>query len=106
MATFEADDEQKDFSDAIRHFQRPIEGQCQYCNHCLPCPVEIDIAQMHRLLDAAGSGLTDSLRSEYAAQGANAGDCIQCGECVDRCPFGVAVIENLERTEGIFESNG
>jgi predicted aldo/keto reductase-like oxidoreductase len=30
--------------------------QCVYCNHCLPCPAEIDIAAVLRLLDAVVDG--------------------------------------------------
>jgi len=77
-----------------------------YCNHCLPCPVGIDIGETTRLLDrmeAPASGFDPSvLRASYAALSAHAGDCIACGVCESRCPFGVGVIRNMERAAVVF----
>ena len=30
-----------------------LRGKCMYCNHCLPCPSHIDIAQVNKYLDLA-----------------------------------------------------
>jgi len=38
---------------------------------------------------------TDTVESEYAALAARAPDCIECGDCVERCPFGVDVTQNM-----------
>ncbi len=71
-----------------------MRGTCVYCNHCLPCPVDIDIAAVHKFLDLTTAG--DALaREHYKTLEKNATDCIQCGACEKRCPFGVHVREKM-----------
>jgi len=95
LASMEASEAERDFSGLLTAFGRYVEGECVYCNHCLPCPVAIDIAQVNRLLDAAQGGLTAELRAAYGGLSAQASACTECGACVQRCPFGVAVIERM-----------
>ena len=73
-----------------------------YCDHCLPCPVGIDVGIATRITDTAGYEIGDNIIAEYEALPAKAGDCIKCGDCVERCPFGVDVIANMARAVDIF----
>ncbi len=81
---------------------------CVYCNHCLPCPVKIDVAQVNRLLDQLNScaGDASDVRAKYAALDKNAGDCIECGLCESRCPFGVRVTERMKSANAAFSPKG
>ncbi len=99
----DADDDMKDCSALIRDHDWSLRGNCMYCSHCLPCPSRIDIAQTIRLIDAAGEDMTDQLRKEYASMTASASDCIQCGDCEQRCPFGVPVISRMEEGTLLFQ---
>jgi len=99
----DATDEEKDFSPVIAKSQRVLKGECVYCNHCLPCPVGIDIGRTIRMLDAAQHGVSDELRAEYDGLPAKASDCIECGFCAERCPFGVDVISKMEQAAELFE---
>lgn len=99
----EATAEEQDFGPLLSHFGRYEEGMCVYCNHCLPCPVVIDVAQVNRLLDAAASGLTPALRSAYAALPVKASACTACGVCTQRCPFGVDVVPRMRQAAALFE---
>ena len=102
QAYWQASEAEKDYSEVLASFQKYNEGECVYCNHCLPCPSVIDIGQVNRLLDLAADRLDDDVRAAYDALEANAEDCIQCGSCEERCPFGVAVIERMERAAELF----
>jgi predicted aldo/keto reductase-like oxidoreductase len=102
LSYFNATDEEKDFSNVIEYFQQFVEGDCVYCNHCLPCPSEIDIGQTIRLFEMAQNGITSEIRSAYDAMKANASDCVQCGSCEERCPFGVEVISKMEQADKLF----
>jgi uncharacterized protein len=93
----------RDFSGLLAAFGRYVQGECVYCNHCLPCPVSIDIAQVNRLLDAAEGGVTVGLRAAYGELAARASACTECGACVVRCPFGVAVIERMRSAAATYE---
>ncbi len=103
LAYLEATDKDKDFSSVIDSPMWKIKGKCMYCNHCQPCPTGLDIGAVIKLVDTAKHGLTESLVAEYRALNKNASDCIQCGLCVKRCPFGVDVIAHMKVTMKVFE---
>lgn len=101
-----AGEEDRDFAAALT--KSPVfslKGQCMYCNHCLPCPAQIDIAQVNKYLDLAelSGEIPATVRAHYAALEKNAADCVACGACEERCPFGVPVIERMERAVKRFE---
>lgn len=97
---------QRDFSQAIQGYQGTFKAQCMYCNHCLPCPAQIDIAAATRLLDAAlldEKNISIQIREQYAALANKASACIACGSCESKCPFGVSVIENMQNVKRLLE---
>lgn len=102
LAVFKSDAEARDFSGVLTGFQQYHPGQCTYCNHCLPCPAGIDIGHTNRMGDLAAGGVTEALRAEYDAMDVAAKDCLQCGTCEERCPFGVPVIDRMEATAELF----
>ena len=103
LHTLDAGEAERDFGGLLADFGRYVEGECTYCNHCLPCPVVIDIGQVNRLLDMAQSGLTASLRQAYAALPVKASACTECGACTKRCPFGVDVVPRMHQAVELFE---
>ena len=40
-----------------------------------------------------------SIRAHYQALAARAEDCIACGNCEKRCPFGVPVVQRMEKVK-------
>jgi predicted aldo/keto reductase-like oxidoreductase len=94
----------RDFGGLLAAFGRYVEGECTYCNHCLPCPVTIDVGQVTRLLDLAEFGLTDELGRAYRSLPVTAAACTECGACTKRCPFGVDVVANMRRAVALFET--
>jgi len=98
-------DAEKDYSHVLGNMNAGFSGKCFYCRHCLPCPSEIDIARIHRSLDTAvldGKNIPPKVLSQYKAQRRHASDCISCGNCEARCPFGVPVIKNMARAAALF----
>ena len=79
-------------------------GECTYCGHCKPCPMDIDIAMVNKLYDLAvmQPEVPESLREHYRALTHHAGECIGCRSCESRCPFGVGVAERMTRTAELF----
>ena len=98
----DATDEERDFSSIIESFQEYVEGECVYCNHCLPCPATIDIGKTIRLLETAQYAVSDAIRAEYGSLSSDASDCLQCGDCMERCPFDVDVISKMEQAVELF----
>lgn len=102
LAWLQTGDEEKNVTALLPAFERFGTGECVHCNHCLPCPSEIDIGQTLRMMQQAQKKMTPALRAEYSAMAASAADCIECGDCVERCPFGVDVTEQMAQTADLF----
>jgi len=90
-----ATDAEKDFS-AVFGKAFSAEGKCVYCNHCLPCPARIDIAQVNKYLDLATPETPATVAAHYGALPATAADCASCGQCEERCPFAVPVRRRMQ----------
>ncbi|MCL2639027.1 MAG: aldo/keto reductase [Oscillospiraceae bacterium] len=90
---------------------------CTGCNYCLPCPQKINIPHVfglmnyHRVYE-----LTDYAKAEYGnlykpmaertaaweiGWGTDAGQCVECGVCEEKCPQKLKIIEQLRETHGV-----
>ena len=98
-------DEERDYTSIVGGYKSDFEGSCVYCSHCQPCPVGIDIASVNKYLDIAlldRQNIPASITQHYNALGSHGSDCIACGSCENRCPFGVPIIKNMEIAVDIF----
>ena len=109
---WEATDEEKNYGPVLTDVHRYLEGRCTSCNHCLPCPQEIDIAQVMGLVFWAQWALEEDndekeeILTAYAALQAKASECVECGDCMERCPFEVGIIAKMRTAAEVFESVG
>lgn len=88
--------EERDFSVLADMAPQSREARCVYCNHCQPCPSGIQIGLVNKYYDLALVG--DELAAEhYRNLEHHAGECIGCGHCDSRCPFGAAQSERMGR---------
>lgn len=95
-------DEERDYTEVLGSLRNDFRGNCVYCSHCQPCPMEIDIATVIKYLDIARldeNNVPPSVSSHYQGLNATGKDCIECGSCEERCPFGVPIIENMAAAE-------
>ena len=100
-----ASEADKDYTPFLSELSNNFKGQCVYCNHCLPCPAEIDVAAVNRYLDIAKldkNNIPLSIRSHYGALARKGADCTACGSCEERCPFGVKVSGNMKQAKEMF----
>jgi len=100
-----AKDSEKDYAAALASFPKiSWKGHCMYCGHCAPCPQGIDVATVTKFLNLAKAqgAVPETVREHYAALRHTAGTCAECGGCEKRCPFGVAVRENMSLAKKIF----
>jgi len=101
----EASEEARDYAAALASFPRiHWEGHCMYCSHCAPCPMEISVADVTKFLNLAEAqpSVPETVREHYKALSHHAEECIQCGACETRCPFGVSVRENMQKAVSVF----
>lgn len=89
LGFFDAPAAEKDYSVLNGLAPEKVAGRCVYCNHCAPCPQGINVGLVNKYYDLALAG--DVLAADhYAKLDRHAGDCVGCGYCDARCPFGVA----------------
>ena len=76
---------------------------CRRCNYCAPCTVGIAIPNVF-LFEGYLSryGLEDWARGRYEAMAKTASDCIECGACEPRCPYGLPIRQMLKAAAGKF----
>ena len=100
-----ASEDEKDYASVLASAPlHSYSGQCTYCGHCRPCPVNIDIAMVNKFYDlaAAQESAPQSVIEHYKALKHTASECIDCKGCESRCPFGVEVAERMARTAQLF----
>ncbi len=103
LNVLEAAPEEKDFSPVLAGLGCYLEGECVYCNHCLPCPAGIDIGRTIHLLELSGEDLSPAVRDAYAGLPSLASSCTECGGCAERCPFGVDAPARIQAAADLFE---
>lgn len=102
----ELPEEEKDFATLLGNTPaHRFMDKCMYCGHCAPCTAGIDIASVNKFADLceAQRMVPETVREHYNALTAKAGDCVKCGACEKRCPFGVKIIEHMQKAKEIFE---
>jgi len=78
---------------------------CRRCQYCLPCPQDVQIPSVlntrsfwkrfprERFLGGGIKGMVDSARN-----------CIECGECEEKCPYQLPIIEMLQENVAFYDS--
>ena len=98
-----ASESEKQFEPLLKEVYQTSQGECMYCNHCQPCPVNINIGVMMMLYDSGLEGFSEDLRNQYQLQAKKASDCLACGICAKRCPLKVDVVEKMKEAVNLFE---
>ena len=96
-------------------YRKVIKIPCTACGYCLPCPNGVNIpGNLHYINELAWgrekktmvewynnmAKTTEELK-EKPNEG-NAGLCIKCGECLDKCPQSIDIPTELEKINEIF----
>lgn len=83
--------------------QKLGENFCRRCGYCLPCPQGIDIPTQF-IFEAYLNKyqIPQWANDRYASLSVDAGDCIQCGQCEDKCPYNLPIIEMLKKVDQAF----
>ena len=79
---------------------------CTGCNYCMPCPNDVNIPLNFRLMNYYRVyGLKDYAREQYQKigttenlPGKRAEECLECGECEEKCPQKIKIREQLKET--------
>ncbi|UCC68900.1 MAG: aldo/keto reductase, partial [Armatimonadota bacterium] len=78
---------------------------CLGCGYCLPCTEEIEIPKVFRALYMHQSYPEDQRsmgRELYDSLGMPADACVECKECMERCPAGIDIPERMKEAVAAF----
>lgn len=102
----DATQEEQDYASVLANAPKNTfgRGECTYCGHCKPCPVNIDIAMVNKYYDLATmqEDVPASVKGHYLALDQHASECIGCKACESRCPFGVKIADRMKDAAELF----
>ena len=96
----------------IEHFanEELKSSKCEQCRSCLPCPSEIPIPEILRLRNISiGYGQLEFAKERYNLIGRaghwweekDASFCLECNECVPKCPSKLNIPDLLKETHNL-----
>ena len=82
---------------------------CTGCKYCMPCPQKIDIPAIFSIMNYHRVyKITGYARDAYAQIGKvpwmnykDAGACVDCGACEQKCPQSLPILEQLKETHRV-----
>lgn len=76
---------------------------CRRCGYCEPCPQGVSI-QTLMILDSIIKRMpAANVFSDLAQTVEDAQECVECGECEEKCPYGLPIREMIQERVGLFE---
>jgi len=78
---------------------------CLRCAYCQPCPEDINISEVFRAADmfkAYPDGLKFQGANLYESLDPKPDVCVECGQCMEKCPAGLEIPERLAEAAKLF----
>lgn len=106
------DEEKRRIQNIAVKFKELSDVVCTGCGYCMPCPNEVNIKQIFDfLIRYQVYGQKEDTKRMYAQigklrwlPGKDATACIECGECLEKCPQNIPIIEQLKEAHQILGS--
>lgn len=90
--------------DAIRNIREELGGRfCHRCEYCMPCEQGVKIPLVLMIKTQVKRFPVKELVEMAKKPIASAENCIECGECTEKCPYNLPVPEMLRENREIYE---
>ncbi|MGD9397473.1 MAG: aldo/keto reductase [Candidatus Thorarchaeota archaeon] len=101
--------ERESIENIAARFKELCDNICTQCKYCQPCPNEVNISFVFAELQRYQIyGDRESAERYYSmigkvpwAPGKDATACVECGECLEKCPQNIEIIEQLKKAHEI-----
>jgi predicted aldo/keto reductase-like oxidoreductase len=71
---------------------------CRRCGYCSPCPHGVHIVSLMTMETLVKRFPADRLSEDWiAGAGRSVENCIECGDCEDKCPYDLPIMEGIRR---------
>ncbi|MDI9612199.1 MAG: aldo/keto reductase [Acidobacteriota bacterium] len=92
--------------DRVRALYREmVKVDCTGCAYCMPCPNGIDIPHNFQLYNDhfmfPGPEFGAFFYNNAMPEGERASACVECGDCMDKCPQQLDIIRELKEVHGV-----
>ena len=78
---------------------------CRRCGYCQPCPEGVAVSLLMIVDSLVKRMPMERLQSGWAAQGVEtAENCIKCGECEEKCPYGLPIREMMDENLALWQA--
>ncbi len=81
---------------------------CTTCGYCTPCPVGVNIPACFSLMNdhyVFNDPVAQMRYNNFIGDAGKASNCVQCGECEEKCPQQIEIREKLDLVVDLFEKN-
>jgi len=103
--------EMESVENIAKRFKELCDNICTQCKYCQPCPNEVNIPYIFEALQRYQIyGFREGAKHSYSligktpwAPGKNARACEECGECLDKCPQGIEIIDQLKKAHEVLK---
>jgi predicted aldo/keto reductase-like oxidoreductase len=85
-------------------YKSKMKVNCTGCQYCMPCPSGVNIPECFKFFNNAK--MFDNVQAEKLQYGnleGKASNCVECGECEEKCPQQSPIREKLKEVVEIFE---
>jgi len=103
-----SDDEFRELIQTIGRKRMPFryDQVCLQCGYCQPCPEGVNVPEIfraHMIVASYPDDLKERGRRLYESLDVKADGCVECRECVEKCPAGLDVPERLKEARRAIE---
>jgi len=97
------------FKEAEAEYRRRIQIPCTGCRYCMPCSANVSIPECFEIYNQGCMfDALDVAKYNYSFLGGMFGSpgfasqCLECGECEEKCPQGISIREHLKKVAAYF----
>ena len=107
------EDERERISNIAEKFKELSDNICTGCGYCMPCPNEVSIKNIFNYMTRYQVyGREEDAKLFYSqigkvrwSPGKDATACIECGECLEKCPQNIPIIDQLKEAHQLLGSH-
>ncbi len=77
---------------------------CRRCGYCQPCPEGVSIVPLMTMESLIKRFAPDSVINGFAGEAAATADrCTECGDCLQKCPYELAITTQIKKGKAAFD---